>query len=372
MYTQCMQTYTIKKMSLSHKQVFYTIIARKHFPGLLLLVLITHPLDAQNQIDWKEDLFFTLSGQYYIFPDMADRYGVSAGIIAIPGFRAGAGYEWQRWNFALESGFTYIKGDNPLVLNIKFVPLFLKAGYSFYPLPQYQHFSLTPTLAFGTIFTWVDHYKDVIDMLTDRLTQSRNSGLLIQLGVRAGIVPFSSLERKLEVFAGLSLDAVIETKGLIPLPQLELGIIFRPFARNRAAEDPPPSELVFAHIPENIIIEETDQGRTVRLLNAVYFLADSAQIIERYRPILDEAGRRLQANPQFQITLRGYTAPFGTPEGRAVLSESRARFCRDYFMQNFGIEEERISIEFYGADRAPEFSDASWESFRCVELIIVE
>ena len=107
-------------------------------------------------------------------------------------------------------------------------------------------------------------------------------------------------------------------------------------------------------------------------MNAVYFEADSVTMIERYRPVLDEAGRRLQANRALHITLRGYTAPFGTAEGRATLSAARARYCMEYLKRSFGIADARITIEYYGAERAPELTDATWESYRCVELIIGE
>ena len=129
-------------------------------------------------------------------------------------------------------------------------------------------------------------------------------------------------------------------------------------------------DIVFSSVPENIVVEETGGVKTVRLLNAVYFQADTSVLIEEYRPILDRAGERLLANPEESITLRGYTAPFGTPEGRAEISAARARFCADYLAEKYGIPESRMEVEYYGAERSPEFVNAGWESYRCVELII--
>ena len=128
--------------------------------------------------------------------------------------------------------------------------------------------------------------------------------------------------------------------------------------------------IVFSSVPENIVIEETKEGKTVRLLNAVYFEADKSVLIEKYRHVLDWAGERLRDNPTQNIILRGYTAPFGTPEGRAEISAARARICADYLAKNYGIAASRMKIESYGAEKSPEFKDASWESYRCVELII--
>ena len=136
------------------------------------------------------------------------------------------------------------------------------------------------------------------------------------------------------------------------------------------AEKPVSGEVEFSRTHGNITIEETPGGKIVRLLNAVYFQADSSLIIEKYRPILDGAGERLRSNPNESIILRGYTAPFGTAEGRAEISSARARFCAEYLLENYGIASSRMKIENYGAEKLPEFRDAGWESYRCVELII--
>jgi len=341
----------------------------------MLLLSASFPLCAQN---WLEGLFLSVSGQYYIMPDLtgaispelAAQYGVSGVIIPYPGFRAGAGYEWKKWSFGLESGYTYIKGDNPLVTDISVVPLLLKAGYSFFPFSSYEYFSLTPIAAFGFAFAQADHFLSVVDMFLKNPAHSKNSGLMAQLGLRAGWNPVRKWGRALEVFAGLSVDGIIETGGLIPLPQVELGVLVRPFQFKPRKAAVAPEELVFSHTPDNIVVEEGKDGKTVRLLNAVYFEADSAVMLERYRPILDEAGRRLQTNPASRITLRAYTAPFGTTEGRAALSAERARYCMDYLQQSFGIARARITVENFGAEKTPAFVDANWESYRCVELII--
>jgi len=341
----------------------------------LLLLLVNFPLCAQN---WLEGVFLSVSGQYYVMPnlavtvspELAEQYGVSDVIIPYPGFRAGAGYEWKKWSFGLESGYTYIKGDNPLVTDISVVPLLLKTGYSFFPFSSYEYFSITPSAGFGFAFAQADHYLSVVDMLLKNPAHSKNSGFMAQLGLHVGWNPVRKWGRALEVFAGFSVDGIIETGGLIPLPQVELGVLVRPFKFKPRKADVAPEDLVFSNRPENIIVEEGKDGRTVRLLNAVYFEADSAVMIERFRPILDEAGRRLQANPASRITLRGYTAPFGTVEGRSALSAERARYCMDYLQREFGIARTRIAIENYGAEKSPAFVDANWESYRCVELII--
>jgi len=65
-----------------------------------------------------------------------------------------------------------------------------------------------------------------------------------------------------------------------------------------------------------------------------------------------------------------YAAPFGTAAGRYTVSLNRARFCRDYFIQNYRVAASRISFEAFGAERTPELATADWVTHRCVELII--
>jgi outer membrane protein OmpA-like peptidoglycan-associated protein len=140
----------------------------------------------------------------------------------------------------------------------------------------------------------------------------------------------------------------------------------------------PEPVIVFEESEANIVIEDTGQGRTVRLLNAVYFQADSAVPVEGSGFVLDELGALLLSRPAAAVVLRAYTAPYGTREGRLEVSRIRAGFCRDYLQRTYRIETDRIEIELYGADQVPEWGRrpdgnfVSVESFRCVELILNE
>ena len=147
------------------------------------------------------------------------------------------------------------------------------------------------------------------------------------------------------------------------------------------AEEPPfaPEPVIkFEESEVNIVIEDTEQGRTVRLLNAVYFQADSAVLVEGSLVVLDELGALLLSRQAAAVVLRAYTAPYGTREGRLEVSRNRAGFCRDYLQRTYRIETERIQVELYGADQIPEWGRGpdgnfvSEESFRCVEFILHE
>jgi outer membrane protein OmpA-like peptidoglycan-associated protein len=337
--------------------------------GIIWCLVRAAPIYAQ-EAKWYEPLFIEAAGQYYFTPGF-----FSDLIEPDTGFRGALGYEYHRFRFALESGYTHITGTNPLVLDFRFVPITYKTGYA---LPLGKGWGLQTDLNVGFIFSDTIHYETAIDMLMDKKKES--SARSFAAGARLyGTYTFA--RDSLKLYVGGGIDAVFETGGTIPLPLVEAGISFKPFSLIKAAgkerkaplrEMPTiePGKLVFAPTPENIFIEENENGKTVRLLNAIYFEANRVNMIERYRPILNEAGERLRANPSSRVTLRAYAAPFGTEDGQVAVSAARAWFCVEYYNKNYGIAEERMKIEYYGAERSPEFKDASWESYRCVELII--
>jgi outer membrane protein OmpA-like peptidoglycan-associated protein len=225
------------------------------------------------------------------------------------------------------------------------------------------------------MFSQTAHYRHVIEIFTEQQSNSPASSPLV--GARL-YVTYTIPRIPIKIFAGGGLDAILEHEGIIPLPTIEGGVSIRPFgffkhkSRRQETElqEEDISEIIFAHTPENLVIEDGEQGKTMRLLNAVYFWANSTVFIEEYQHILDEAGRRLRENPDARITLRGYAAPFGTEAGQVTLSAARAWRCAEYLMQTYGIAEERVGMEFYGADKMPEWAGADWESWRCVELLI--
>jgi outer membrane protein OmpA-like peptidoglycan-associated protein len=289
------------------------------------------------------------------------------------GFRAALGYEFRNFRFAVETGHTHIEGTNPFVLNLAFTPLTFKFGYA---LPIRWGLGLQADLTGGVLFSQTVHYTSAIGIFLDNKNDSPAESVLAGARLYA---TFTVPRTSLKFYAGGGLDAIFENDGPIPLPLIEAGISIKPLAFIRPKPAPAPVEieptpevedLVFDHTPENIVIEEDGRDRTVRFLNAVYFVSDSVTLIESYRPVLEEAGRRLREDPSRRIVLRGYSAPFGTEAGRVTLSAARVWYCADYLMLHYGVAEEMIQMEFFGADKVPELTDASWESWRCVELII--
>jgi outer membrane protein OmpA-like peptidoglycan-associated protein len=347
--------------------VFHT--HRRYNQFITVFVMFIGPLLAlpAQEKRWFDDVFIEGTVLHYVAPEP-----FTEAVQPKTGFRAALGYEFRNFRFAAESGYTRVEGTNPFVLDLRFSPLTFKFGYA---LPLRRGLGLQADLSGGVLFSQTNHYKNAVEFI---LEQDRNSPATSPLtGVRLYATFTVPHLQPVKIYAGGGLDMIFEPGGVIPLPAFEGGISIKPFGFIRQKQRPGPEQpytpldTVFAHIPENQIVEEDEKGKTIRLLNAVYFLADSTVFIEGYLPLLDQAGNRLRNSPDMSIILRGYAAPFGTEAGQRTLSAARAWRCAEYLM-SMGIAEERVHMEFYGADKTPEWADASWESWRCVELLINE
>jgi outer membrane protein OmpA-like peptidoglycan-associated protein len=329
-------------------------------------------LPAQER-RWFDDFFIEGTVLHYVAPEPFTEV-----VQPKTGFRAALGYEFRNFRFAAETGYNRIEGTNPFVLDLRFFPLTFKFGYT---LPIRWGLGLQADLIAGILSSQTNHYTNAVEFI---LEQDRDSPATSPLtGARLYATFTVPRLQPVKIYAGGGMDMIIEPNGVIPLPVVEGGISIKPFGFIRKKQQPEPpytplstvdaeqSDPVFAHIPENQIVEENEKGKTIRLLNAVYFWADSTVFIEGYLPLLDQAGNRLRNSPDLNIILRGYAAPFGTEAGQLTLSAARAWRCAEYLM-SMGIAEERMNMEFYGAEKTPEWANANWESWRCVELLISE
>jgi outer membrane protein OmpA-like peptidoglycan-associated protein len=264
-------------------------------------------------------------------------------IIPEPGFRAALGYEYRHFRFAVESGYTHISGNNPLVLDITLIPLTAKIGYN---LPLLRGLGLQADLSYGVFFSQTVYYPSAIDMLQDKVQNEKVKSPLAGARLYA---TYTFLSGFMKLYAGGGVDIILETDGPIPPPVIEAGISIKPFSLLKHSEKQP--------------------------LNAVHFQKNSTAMIEQYRVTLDEAGKRMKENPSLRITLRTYTPPAGDAEwqvrkndGTPALSAARAGYCIQYLQERYGINLKRVKIEYKDAGKAAD--DAQRELFRRVELII--
>jgi len=336
--------------------------------GVVLFLLVCFSAYGQNE-RWFDPFFIEGAVHYYFPPEMLSEY-----IKPDLGFRGALGYEYRHFRFALESGYSHIKGTNPLVVDITLIPLAFKAGYE---LPIRWGLGVQADLGLGFVFSRTSHYDSAVNLFRKNMLDSQTQSFFA--GARL-FAAYTFPVKFLKLYVGGGLDMIIETGGVIPLAVFEGGISFKPLALLRPKTKPPREEIPDvtekeeipeeADKPEIVYTQNTVSTETeIPLFDTVYFEPDTAVLIERYRPVLDKAGERLKANGSARVTLRGYAAPFGTAESCVTVSRERAEFCMEYFIKKYGIEKDRIRIEYYGAAKEPVWKDAGMESRRCVELV---
>jgi outer membrane protein OmpA-like peptidoglycan-associated protein len=109
----------------------------------------------------------------------------------------------------------------------------------------------------------------------------------------------------------------------------------------------------------------------IRILRSVYFPADGSVPTPAQLVNLSVVGELLRASPDLKVTLRGYAAPYGTPQSCLTISEARAQFCRTRLIQEYGLESSRITTEAYGGtERRPENWDGTDRQLRSVEIFM--
>jgi outer membrane protein OmpA-like peptidoglycan-associated protein len=243
----------------------------------------------------------------------------------------------------VETGYARFEGTNPLVLNVSLVPLALKFGYE---LPLYFGFGVQGDLLGGFFFSKTSRYATLLDLIKKNLEDIEERNTFVGARLYA---TWTTKGKFLKIYAGGGADVIIEDDGPITLPLLEAGISIKPLTLIKPS--------------------------VKKLTNPVYFEVNSVTLHEQYQLTLDEAGERLQENSSLRITIRAYYAPSGTAEwqprrtdGTPALSAARAEFCAEYLRENYGVNSNRIKIEYMGARKAT--NETQQEMYRCIDLII--
>lgn len=189
---------------------------RKKFLIVLSLVI---PAFVFSEGNFSYSNFF-VQGSYnhYFAPAEATDYIKDDG-----GFRAGVGYSFDLpYNLSVpvyvESGYSHLIGTNPILLDVKSIPLILFGGVEWSFL---DFFSFHASVGMGTMFSKVEHYESVYDMVKENLTVSDGNDFLFAL--RAGL-GFDVLENFVILYADFGFDLILELDGPIPLPGFSLGV----------------------------------------------------------------------------------------------------------------------------------------------------
>ncbi|MCL2608829.1 MAG: OmpA family protein, partial [Treponema sp.] len=284
-----------------------------------------------------------------------------------PGWRAALGYEFRNLFLGAEIGRTHVLGTNPLVLDIGLTHLTFRAAYN---LPLFAGIGIRGDLGAGLTFSKVEHYENAIAVIAETPTYSDERTPLAEarLYLTYSLPASLRLPVGLRLYAGGGLDVLFEDGGPIPLPLIQAGIsVLVPVGRKPKNPEPlrpePLLAVLRAAAPPEPEPPEIPPG-TVR------FLPDLAEPTGDFQSGLAETARLLNENPTLKVTLRGYTADFGTPAGRSSLSLARAASVARHLTELYGIEPERIALQNLGSQAVPELADGSPESCRAVEMFV--
>jgi outer membrane protein OmpA-like peptidoglycan-associated protein len=284
-----------------------------------------------------------------------------------PGFRAALGYEYRNFHLAVESGYTHIKGTNPLVLDIKMIPLALKFGYEY---PIFFGFGVQADLLAGYFFSRTVHYLTFLDTLTGKLREDEERNTFAGARLYA---TWSAKGKLLKIYAGGGGDIVFENDGPIPMPLVEIGLRFYPlkllprkkpreqivFEEQAVIEEPEVylDEFEFEEAEEEFYEEEAEPEppEPVRLLWLALYPSNKTAPDAEGLAVMDQAAAVMaEAEGEYTIVLKGYAAPFVSVSGQTEVSRRRVVFCKEYLMEKHGIPEDRITVEWHGSKALPE------------------
>ena len=187
------------------------------FFSVVLCLFLTSACFADDG-PWFSKFFVQGSWNRYFAPDMAADYIMDDG-----GFRVGVGYSFDLpYNLSVpvyvESGYSHLVGTNPILLDVKSVPLIFFGGVDWTFM---DFFKFNFSVGMGAMFSTVEHYESAYDMVKGNLTVSDGSDFLFAF--RAGL-GFDLVEGFATVYATYGLDLILETDGPIPLPGLNVGL----------------------------------------------------------------------------------------------------------------------------------------------------
>ncbi len=124
---------------------------------------------------------------------------------------------------------------------------------------------------------------------------------------------------------------------------------------------------------DNVEITEDERGITITLED-IGFEPDSTRLRPGERTVLMEIAEALREYDQGELLITGHTALAGTAEGRAALSEARARVIAEYLIEEGVRASDAILYQGVGADDpvADNRTEAGRRRNRRVEFTILE
>jgi len=105
--------------------------------------------------------------------------------------------------------------------------------------------------------------------------------------------------------------------------------------------------------------------------HGILFAVDSDHIRPESTPTLEEIGEMLQEHPDLRIAIEGHTDSTGDEDHNLELSQSRAFAVRDFLIESYAIEPDRLAAAGFGESRPVDENDTpeGRQNNRRVELV---
>jgi outer membrane protein OmpA-like peptidoglycan-associated protein len=393
--------------SILNKNVFFIIICllagaafsyaqeslELHNNEVIELADLNEPADEEFlPIPWYEGFFVEASGLVYFTPSLIKEY-VKLGF----GFRGALGYEFKRFRFALESGYSRVPGTDWLVSQVGFTPLVFKFGYG---LPFFSIFGVQADVSAGLAFSKIMRYPTAIDHAMDKIREDSENNFIVGGRLYATVTPLDFLR----IYAGGGVDVILEKEGPLVLPLVEIGVHFKPFAltgemaRQQAKalaaenerqrllaeelarlEELARAEELARQQAEAGIAAEKERQRllllTIKLARQnIQFQADSAELHDSEKLKLQEIADILRDIPGVKILVEGHTAMARTEHRRHVFSRERAQAVASHLVSLGAVNEADVTVIGHGAERpiADHATEEGKSANRRVEITILE
>jgi outer membrane protein OmpA-like peptidoglycan-associated protein len=276
----------VTRIFIKNKNFLFIIIC--------LLVSVTVLPAQESPWFWYEGFFAEVSTPLHFPPALLKDY-LEPGF----GFRGALGYEYQRFRFAIEFGYSHFAGKDSLISQIDISPLVFKFGYglplsSIFKLPFDLPIGLQADVSTGFAFSNTTYYKTEMDRAMNNIqVDPVNSSFMLGGRLYATVTPLNFLR----IFAGGGVDLILENEGPLVMPVIEIGVHFKPFAP--AAEKERQRVLALARAEEErqrLLAEEQARAEEERQ----WLLAEEQKrlLAEERQRLLAEERQRLLALAQ--------------------------------------------------------------------------
>ncbi|GHV87667.1 hypothetical protein AGMMS50267_00270 [Spirochaetia bacterium] len=178
---------------------------------------------------------------------------------------------------------------------------------------------------------------------------------------------------KEEVFvltaADIDYSSTVMVAAAVPTASEPSSIVLPALTAAPAVAASEPSSIVLPALTAAPAVYEVPIEK--ELPKTIFFDPDSTRLVDCYIPTIIEVANELVANPTLTVTIRGYSAPAKTVRGQIAVSKERAMSAANYILSEYGIDSERLIVEWVGASEKPAIVlEKKSDCLRAVEFIV--